>query len=254
MPVTTSDRWLVCPRPAAQAALRLFCFPHAGGGPAVFHRWPHSLPASIEVYAAQLPGRGARFGELPYTRMQPLLEEIQLALRPLLDRPYALFGHSLGALLAFEVARALQQEGNGPAHLFVSACAAPQLLPKGETLHALPRKQFLEALRRLKGTPPELFEEEAFMDLMLPTLRADLVLFETYEYEEAPPLRCDLTVTAGRDDPQVSADEMEAWRWQAGGRFNLHQFSGDHFYLNETRAELLHLIGRELAAYYSSPD
>lgn len=254
MPVTTSDRWLVCPRPAAQAALRLFCFPHAGGGPAVFHRWPQSLPASIEVYAAQLPGRGARFGELPYTRMEPLLEALLIALRPLLDRPYALFGHSLGALLAFEVVRALHREGGRPEHLFASACPAPQLLPKGETLHAMPRKQFLEALRRLKGTPPELFAEEAFMDLMLPTLRADLALFETYEYGEAPPLTCGLTITAGQDDPQVSTEELEAWRRQAGGRFNLHLFAGDHFYLNDRRSELLRLIGRDLAPYYSSPD
>lgn len=254
MPVTTSDRWLVSPRPVANPAVRIFCLPHAGGGPAAFHHWPWTLAASIEVHVAQLPGRGARFGELPYTRMEPLLEALLVALRPLLDRPTAFFGHSLGALLAFEIVRALRQDGTGTAHLFASACPAPQLLPRGETLHTLPRRQFLEALRRLKGTPPELIAEETFMDLMLPTLRADLALFETYEYKEAPPLECDLTVMGGGADPQVSADELEAWQRQARRRFNLHVFPGDHFYLNDARSDLLHLIARELAPYYSPPN
>lgn len=246
MSATRDNPWLVRPRPLTAPAQRLFCFAHAGGSPAIFHSWSAALPETVELCAVQLPGRGRRYDDPPYSRMEPLIKALAPALRPALDVPFALFGHSLGALVAFELARTLQAEGRAAAFLLAAGCPAPQSLPPDEILHTLSKDDLLAALRRLNGIAPQLWEEKELLDLLLPALRADLALYETYEYCQGPPLSCPIIAAAGRQDPRARASQLEGWRRQTGARFDLHLFPGDHFFLNSARSRLLRLIRREL--------
>ena len=248
MNVSHRNAWLHCPQPLESPTLRLFCLPHSGGSPALFRQWPQALPPTIEMVAVQLPGRGIRFRESPYQRLAPLVQALLAALRTdLTDVPFAFFGHSLGALLAFELTHALRVEGLQPAALFVSACHAPHLLPTGEQLHTLSRPDLLQELKGINGTPPELFAEEELLDLILPALRADMAVYETYTYQPHAPLSCPLIACGGREDSRVTPRQLEAWREQAAGHFELHLFAGDHFYLNGARPQLAQLIDRTLA-------
>lgn len=248
MSLSRHNIWLRCPRPVERPEYRLFCLPHSGGSPSLFRQWPAALPPAIETIAVQLPGRGSRFREAPYERLEPLLQALLAALRPQLDdAPFVFFGHSLGALLAFELVHALQADELQPVALFVSACHAPQQLPTGETLHTLPRAQLLEALQRLNGTPQELFAEVELLDMILPALRADLAVYETYVYRQRPALSVPIIACGGRNDVRVTPEQLEAWREQAVGHFECHLFAGNHFFLNDARPQLMKLIERTLA-------
>ncbi len=196
------DRWLAYRRPRPGAEVRLFCFPHAGGGASLFHGWADRLPPAVEVCPVQLPGRETRFGEPPINRLGPLVGALAEALLPHLDRPFAFFGHSLGALIGFELARRLRRErGLEPVHLFASACAAPQRWGCVRPIHALPDAAFRKELRRLRGTAPAVLDNEELMEILLPALRADFALCETYAYGEDDPLSCPVTAVGGLRDP-----------------------------------------------------
>lgn len=195
----------------------------------------------------QLPGRGNRLREPVISRLQPLAEESARALRPLFDKPFAFFGHSMGALLAFEIARLLRADsGPRPAHLFLSGRQAPQIPPTTAPTYNLPEPEFLEELRRLEGTPPEVLDQPELMQLMLPLLRADFEVVETYEYREEPPLDIPFTVFGGVGDKEVSREELEGWCKQTSASCRLRLFPGDHFYINTARELLLEKITREL--------
>ncbi len=245
---STRGAWLVSPKPNPRARLRLFCLPYAGGGAHIFRGWADSLPPSVEVSALQLPGRGTRLMEPPLTRMSPLIEAIAQALRPRLDKPFAFFGHSMGAMVGFELARALRREHHlEPAHLFVSGCHAPQI-PDPNPIHALPEIEFLRELRRLNGLPEEVLENTELLQLMLPTLRADCMITETYAYTEEPPLRCPLTAFGGLQDPLVGRAHLEPWRDETRGTFTLRMLPGDHFFVHTAEELLLQTLHRELHA------
>ncbi len=181
--VSLTECWLRSPKPNPQASLRLFCFPYVGGGALIFRTWPNSLPATAEVCPVELPGRGTRLKETPFTRLLPLVQALAQALLPHLDKPFAFFGHSMGALISFELTRQLRRlYGLVPLHLFVSAHRAPQLPDPDPPIHTLPEAEFMEELRCLNGTPKEVLEQPELMELMLPILRADFALCETYIY------------------------------------------------------------------------
>lgn len=231
-----------------RAALRLFCFPYAGGGAPIFHGWPQQLPPDIEVLALQPPGRGARLREAPFTRIAQLADAVAGAVAPYLDRPVALFGHSMGALVAFELARRLETAGVPPLHLFVSGRRAPHLPPERPALHPLPEAEFRDELRRLNGTPAEVLEHAELMEMMVPILRADFEAVETYTCHDAPPLTCPVTAFGGEADPDVEPDALAAWEQHTTGRFAARMFPGDHFFLNhpQTQAVLLGVAAQEL--------
>ena len=234
---------------AGTPALRLFCFPYAGGGAQVFRAWPGELPPWVEVCAVQPPGRGARMSEPPYKRMTELVPALADALAPALDVPFSFFGHGLGALVAFETARRLREErGVEPALLAVSAQRAPQLPRTEPPAYDLPDDEFVELLRRLRGTPDEVLAHPELLNLMLPILRADFELAETYAYAPAAPLACPVVAFGGLADHRVRREELEAWREQTGARFMLRMFTGvgDHFFINEHRALLLRSLAQEL--------
>lgn len=242
------EGWLRRLRPVEQAECRLICLPHAGGGPTLFSRWPAALPPTIEIFAVQLPGRGSRLREAPYKRVEPLVQALMPVLRcELTDMPFAFFGHSLGALLAYELVHALQGMGLQPGVLFASACHAPQQLPLDEKLHDLPRSELLAALQRFDGIPRQLLAEAELLDMILPALRADLAVYETYVYRQRPRLSVPIIACGGRNDARVTPAQLEAWREQTKGHFERHLFAGNHFYLNDARPQLMKLIERTLA-------
>lgn len=239
--------WVICRKPNPQARLRLFCFPYAGGNPWMFRAWSDGLPADVEVHAIQLPGRGVRLQEAAFTRLVLLIQDLAQGLLPLLDKPFAFFGHSLGAVVSFELARQLRKrQWPEPVGMFVSACRAPQLLEPGPVRHTLAEPDFLEELRRLNGTPRAVLEDAELMQLLLPVLRADFAVYETYQYLPEPPLRCPITVLGGLQDSGVRRGDLEAWRVQTRAACTLRMLPGDHFYLHSAEALLLRALCQEL--------
>jgi medium-chain acyl-[acyl-carrier-protein] hydrolase len=227
--------------------MRLFCFPYAGGAASVFRDSPYGLPTDVEVCPVHLPGRGTRLTEPPFSRLPLLVEALSEALQPLLDRPFALFGHSLGSLVCFELARQLRRSYQVcPARLFVSAGRAPQIPNRGRAVHTLPQKEFAEELRRLNGTPDELLDCHELMAIALPSLRADFALYETYGYLPEPPLDCPISSFGGLTDREVRRDDLEAWREQSSMSFSIRMFPGNHFFLKAIEPLLLSTIADEL--------
>lgn len=190
---------------------------------------------------------------------EPAATDVRVLVRSLadtlvdsLDRPFALFGHSMGALICYELARHLRELGGPqPAHLFVSGRRAPQLPHAQRIIHDLPEPAFLDELRRLKGTPSEVLEHPELMQLLSPVLRADFRLVDTYEYEPAPPLNCGISAFGGLQDEETTREELAGWQEQTSGRFKLRMLPGNHFFLNDHRELLLRSIAEDLAPFFS---
>ena len=226
------------PKPAAGA--RLFCFPHAGVGAATFLRWSQQLPDPIEVCSIELPGRQSRRDEEPFTRMDPLVEALGGAIEPLLDKPFALFGNSMGALVAFELSRLLRRRGRSlPEHLFLCARPAPDAPAAHEPVHQLPESEFIEKIRAYYGGIPQvILDEPTLLAMTLPTLRADLEVVETYEHRPEAPLDCDFSVFAGTEDRSIQEESLAAWSNHTTGECDVTFLQGNHLIL-ETQAERL---------------
>jgi medium-chain acyl-[acyl-carrier-protein] hydrolase len=239
--------WLIRFRPSTTARLRLFCFPYAGGGAHIFRTWSESLPPEVEVLGVQLPGRGRRVRETPFTHMEPLIEEATAALQPYLDLPYVFFGHSLGAWIAFELSRTWRSRQQVlPSGLFVSGASAPQHCVTAKPPADLSTEAFVERLRQLEGTPKKVLEHEGLLEIILPMLRGDFTLAHTYMYREEAPLDCPIIGFGGEQDKVVSREELAGWQAQTTARFSLHLFPGDHFYLRSAERALLDVIAQEL--------
>lgn len=230
------------------ATVRLFCFAHAGGGAAAYRPWRQALAPGVDVRPVVLPGRESRVRELPYRRVEQLLDPLCEALEPYLDRPYAFFGHSLGSILAYEVARRLSAgPGRGPELLVVSGRRAPRLPTERRLFSTLPDEDFLAALGGLGGTPPEVLGEAQLLQMLLPTLRADFELNESYRTLPGPRLRCPVAAYMGADDPEVGPGELLAWQGETAGEFTLRVFPGGHFYLKDEGAGVLGALRQDLA-------
>lgn len=234
--------WIAYAQPNETAAFRLFCLPHAGGGANSYREWVTGLAPEIEVLPVQLPGREMRFLERPFDNMTPLLEALHLALRPLLNKPFALFGHSLGALIGFELARRLENEGFIPQHLFVSGYGAPQLPVKLPPMHHLDDEQFVAALQDLGTVPTAVLQNEELLALLLPMLRADFAVYERYQYQDAPLLTCPLTILGGQDDLLVPPEMLQPWAQHSVQPGDVHLFPGGHFYLSGQKTAVWQLI------------
>lgn len=242
----TPSRWLMGTKRREEASLRLFCFPYSGGTALVFRGWMARLPATVDVCPVQLPGRGPRIAEALRERIGPLVEELAEGLGPYLDRPFCLYGHSFGALLAFELARGFRRRGILPAHLFVSGHVAPGKPYREGPIHDLPDELFLKAITAMGGTPAEVLENRELMEILLPILRADFTVCETYVYADEPPLSCGITVLGGLDDPMTTLQDLEVWRKETTGPFGLTMLPGDHFFVHSAEDLLLDTLGREL--------
>jgi len=244
-PEIVGGAWLHRLAPRRTAALRLFCFPYAGAAASAFRLWPASLGDAIEVCAIQLPGRANRLREPPLTAIPAMVEAAAEAIATFMaehpDDPFALFGHSMGGLLAFEVAQRLKERGHrAPRHLIVSARRAPLTPDASALLHDLPDDAFVaEIQRRYGGIPEEILAHADVLALLLPCLRADITALETYRPLRRPPLACPLTVYGGAEDRLVAPADLAQWRHETTGAFDMRVFPGGHFYLDARRAEVL---------------
>lgn len=216
-----------------QAPLRLFCFPFAGGSGHEFRTWGERLPG-VEVIGVMYPGRGSRYKTPLIDNLDDMVTALENELAGYQDKPFAFFGHSLGALIAFELTRRLRRLGSAvPQLLCVSACDAPHLLPVPPLIHNLPDDDFLGAIRDFGGTPEAVFEHEELMAMLLPILRADLKVLETYQYEAEAPLAIPLHVLGGAEDTVVLRENLLAWETYTTARWQAQFFNGGHFYIRE---------------------
>jgi medium-chain acyl-[acyl-carrier-protein] hydrolase len=236
------SRWVQVSRPRPTARLRLICLPPAGGGASRYRDWPAHLPEDVEVVPVQLPGRENRFTEKPIESMAPLVDQLADGLASYLTRPFALFGHSMGALIAFELIRRLRPSGVAPVHLFASGCRAPHLPSRSPDWHTLPDQEFAAKIESLGGIPPELLAEPQFLDTMLPTLRSDCILTETYVCRPQPPLSCPVSAFGGLRDAEVLPEDVRAWSRHTIGPFRVHLLPGDHFFINSAHQDVLRLV------------
>jgi medium-chain acyl-[acyl-carrier-protein] hydrolase len=235
--------WLIHPQPNPAATVRLFCFPYSGAGASIFRPWAAQLAPHVEVLAIQLPGRETRLKEPLFTNLPALIPTLTPVLLPYLDRPFVFFGHSVGALISFEVARQLRRLGHlTPFHLIASGRQAPQLLASTPPIHQLPNTDFLEQLSRYNGTPTIVLQNVELMNLFMPILRADLAMNETYIYTPEAAFEFAITALGGLQDEQVSQAGLSAWREQTSGDFCFKMFPGDHFFLKNQQMEILQFI------------
>lgn len=220
------------PKPKDNPVLRLFCFPYAGAGAAAYRLWPNHLPENIEVVAVHPPGRAHRLREPPLTRIETMVETALNGLSSLMDRPFAVFGHSLGAVVAGEFARALQAQGRSAVHLFVSS--RPSRRDAARQLHRLPQEEFLVAMNaRYQGIPKEILAYPDLVELLLPSLRADIEALETFRpRQDRARIACPTTVYGGEFDQTVSQVDLESWNEETAEPCRIRVFPGDHFYLN----------------------
>jgi medium-chain acyl-[acyl-carrier-protein] hydrolase len=252
---TTDDGWLHRPATRPHAAVNLFCFSHAGGAASVFRLWPAGLPAWLEVWAIQLAGHGSRWSARPLNTIPALVDALIPVLLPRLRQPFAFFGHSMGAVLAAEVARALtEREAAAPCHLFVSSRRPAHITASETDLHALPDDELLKEVDlRYGGMPQELLQSPDLLALLLPALRADLAALETFQPNKRSPLPFPISAFGGARDPLVPRDHLEAWRDQTDGPFRVRVFPGGHFYLDSQRDALLADLSATLAPILQGP-
>ncbi|HKW98264.1 MAG TPA: alpha/beta fold hydrolase [Bryobacteraceae bacterium] len=244
----TSEVWFPSAADSAQARLRLFCFPYAGGGVGLFRGWAESLPHGIAVCPARLPGRETRLSEPPIDRLDQLIGQLADAITTYLDRPFALFGHSLGAAIAFELARVLHCRNQMPKCLFVAGARAPQLRRDYVPPPAPSDEELLNELRRLDGIPKELLENRELIELTMPALRADSAIYRNYTYSEAPPLDCPIRAYGGERDERITRRDIEGWAEQTTQTFAAEMLPGGHFFPRTHQGEFLNVLARDLAA------
>jgi medium-chain acyl-[acyl-carrier-protein] hydrolase len=248
-PQNPTTSWVALHRPCPESQLRLFCFPFAGGGASSYRSWSHELSPHIEVVPVQPPGRENRYREEPIRQMENLVEELTEALLPFMtDKPFAFFGHSLGAIVALEATRVfIKRAARSPVHLLISARPAPHLPLRRVPVRNLSREQFKNWLGQVDGTPKAVLESEEMMDFVLPLLRADLEIDDGYLTTPEPVLACPLTVLGGLRDGQATSEELKPWSHYTRGRFRLRLMEGGHFFpFNESRSSVLATITEAL--------
>ena len=254
MAVERLSPWFLRLGPDAPARIRVFCFPYAGGGISSYRRWTALSDARLEFCAIQLPGHEDRYAEPAFTRLSDLIPPLAAEIAPHLGSPFAFFGHSMGALIAFELARELRRSGlPTPRHLFVSARRAPHLSRVRRTLHTLPDWELKAELRGLDGTPPAVLENDELMELVLPILRADFAICETYACAPADPLEVPIAMFGGADDEETTRDEIDAWRQHSRQPGQVRMFPGGHFFLHEHGAAIADALIEDLTSGARAP-
>ncbi|WP_330257831.1 thioesterase II family protein [Streptomyces murinus] len=248
-PLTEADGlWIRRFHPRPDARVRLVCLPHAGGSASFYFPVSRSMPEDVDVLCVQYPGRQDRRGEPLVDSLPVLADKVHQALLPWADRPLALFGHSMGASLAYELARRLERDQEiVPAALIASGRRAPSR-HRVETVHLRDDDGLVAEMRALSGTNPQLLGDEEILRMILPAVRADYRAAETYTWEPGPPLRCPVTCLVGDDDPKVTVAEAAAWSEHTEGPFALKVFPGGHFFLAEHQPEIIRLITARLEA------
>jgi medium-chain acyl-[acyl-carrier-protein] hydrolase len=244
------SNWLYPNRLNPKAQLRVFCFPYSGASASIFLPWVNEVPEMIEICPVQLPGRGNRISEPLIYRLDEIVRCTLEGLSCYFDRPFIFFGHSFGALLSFELARLLRRTDKPyPLHLFVSGHGAPQLPDLYPKIHHLPHEELIEKLGEFNGMTREIFSNKELMEMIIPVIRADFEVCETYQYIDEKPLTIPISAYGGIEDPFVTRSDLESWQEQTEKKFMIRMFPGDHFYLNTSKNILLQALSREITKY-----
>lgn len=230
-----------------KAKIRLICFPFAGGAASFFHSWQALMPDEIELVAIELPGRASRIKEPLITQGCELLDELEKLGLFSEPEPFAFFGHSMGAYIAFELSRRLKKKHKPqPLALFLSARQAPNLNKKEKQLHDLPEKEFVQQIANLNGMPKEVLDNAELMEIVSPVLRADCKLLETWHYVESEQLNLPITAMMGEGDPSTKESQIKNWAAFTSNSFNLVKFPGDHFFINTVKKAVVDEIVKAL--------
>ncbi|MCX5203716.1 alpha/beta fold hydrolase [Streptomyces sp. NBC_00237] len=247
MALGTDSIWFRRYATAVPPRMRLVCLPHAGGSASFFHSWGHAFGADVEVMAVRYPGRQERIAENPVTGMERLAEAVTEALLPCIDTPLALFGHSMGGSLGYEIALRLQERhGAPPSVLMVSCRKAPHLLT-ARTAAFSSDDELVAEVQRLGGTDTSLLDDPDLRELILPAIRADFGTVAGYTARPGVPLDCPVVAYVGDSDPDVDVEEVRGWQGLAPKGFDLKVLPGGHFYLVDRRDELIGDIRARLA-------
>ena len=246
---SSSNHWLVSDPDASGEGLHLLCFPPAGAGALLFRPWFQYATAKVQISAIQLPGREHRLKEPCFTELPRLVTRLADDLLPVLqNRPFAFFGHSMGGLICFELARELRRRGNSlPEYLLVSGRRAPQI-PIKNPLYPEPDSMLVEALRQYGGTPEAVLQNSDLMELFLPIFRSDLMVNEKYDYNDEPPLDCPLAAFGGTKDIIVNREQLQSWNEHTSQEFELQMFAGNHMFFKDKPQILLEPILAKLNA------
>ncbi|MFI6346683.1 thioesterase II family protein [Streptomyces sp. NPDC050560] len=239
------DAWIRRFFPSEEAAVQLVCLPHAGGSAAFYRPMAQALSPGLDVLCVQYPGRMERHREPLVDDLGTLADQVAEAVLGTVDRPYALFGHSMGAILAFEVALRGQESGRAPVRVFASGRRAPST-HRDERVHQRDDNGLIADVKTLSGTDGRVFGDDELMRMVLPAIRNDYKAIETYEHTPGPRLTCPVTVLTGDTDPKVNAEEAAAWEAHTDGGFEMHTYRGGHFYLVDHAPEVLRLVDRQL--------
>lgn len=257
--IHTSSEWLRGYDERPDAEVRVVCFPHAGGSAAFYRPWHQGLPSRVELHAVQYPGRGERRTAPPVGDVRTMAGHIVDDLAPLLDRPLALFGHSMGAFIAYEAARILDERGAPPVHLFVSGQTAPEAPGDAPTGTVQPNsrpdagiadaedEELVRHLERLGGTEAELLADPEMREIFLPYIRNDFRMLHSYRPTVGPPLTTPITALTGAEDPVATPALAAEWRDVTSSHFALEVFPGGHFFPLSEQAAVLDLVATRLA-------
>ena len=241
------DKWFFCKKPKPQASMRLFCFPFGGGGASVFHDWPDAMGNEIEIRALQLPGRETRFREPREKDVNNVIKNIVQALEAYQDKPFAIFGYSLGSLLAFEVCRELRKQNmKMPMHLFIAALSAPQLPTPHPPISSLADREFIQKVEYYYQPQGEAWNNLELREFLLPVLKDDIALYESYVYREEAPLTCPIDVYAGDKDRATPVESTQYWSEQTNSELKQHVFQGGHFFIDNAVDEIKNLVSNSL--------
>lgn len=247
-----NSQWFYIPRPLSAPAMRLFCFPYAGGIGEIYHLWPEGLPANVEVCSLQLPGRPPRLDQLPFTGMAELVDELYQVMHPVLNTPFAFFGHCMGALIAYALTRKLlQKNASLPVRLFLSGRKALHIPALHPPLHQMSLDEFIGVMRLFQIVPDEVLVNTDLLKLFMPALRADFELAEKWAPNlSLPPLPTSIWTFGGADDILATREEMKAWRGYTQNGFKTFILPGDHFFIltPRIRTTILKIIGEALVA------
>lgn len=241
------SQWFFIPKKVYSPSIRLICLPYAGGGVRTYQSWAAQLPEGVELVAVQPPGRGSFMGTPAYNNMAMLVNALYKEISPLLDRPYVLFGHSLGSRIAFELLHQLQLRNQRLPELFMaSGSSSPDTARSKASTYQLSDAQFVAELQRMNGTPTEVLENKELMSILLPLLRADFQLAETYRFTGSVQFPLELHVLGGLDDVDVPLENLPHWGRFFSKKMHVHTFAGGHFFIETHQSEVIALVRRLL--------
>jgi medium-chain acyl-[acyl-carrier-protein] hydrolase len=245
------NKWFKKLKASENCKMRLFCFPHAGGSAEAFKHWGKYLPEWIELYSTQLPGRGSRLEEPLTDKMDFIIDQLVNNIYHLLAKPFIFLGHSLGGSIAFELAKKLRKLNYGlPFHLFIVGREGPRI-PPDSPKHNVSNKELIDYLRLQSGTHNDIFNNEDLLELLLPIVRCDLKLADTYfkYYKKEEPLPCPITVFWGTSEVELNEDKVGDWGEEANNNFDVVQFQGHHFFLHEQTSKIIEKLLDDISVY-----